>query len=129
MPYVYSTASAGINYTEYRKVTKDLNQPVKKVYIAGGSNVIQKNLVTPLGVATQVSDDDLNFLMSHLSFKKHMEKGFMKVENIKKDPEKVVASGMKLADKSAQKTHETLDEGAKIQEPVKGKRGRKKKED
>ena len=130
MPYVYSTATAPIRYTEFKKVTKDINRPVRDVTIAGGSNVIGKNLVTPLGVATQVSEDDLEFLLANPNFRRHLDKGFMKIEKSKKDPEVVVAKGMELKDNSAQKTAESLaEEGAKLREEVenKPKRGRKSK--
>lgn len=131
MPFVYSTATAGNTYTEYKRVTKDLNQPVKSVAIAGGSNVATKNLITPLGVVTEISEDELEFLLAHPVFKRHMEKGFMRVQVTKKDPEKIIAQeNMEIADESAPLTPETLDESAQVIEKethTPAKRGRKKK--
>jgi hypothetical protein len=124
MPYVYSTATASIRYTEFKKVTKDINQPVRSVTILGGSNVAnQKTLVTPLGVPTQVSQDDLDWLLKDVHFQKHMDRGYMKIEKTKKDSEKVVAAGMQTRDNSAPETPETLAEkGAKLSDkPTKGK--------
>lgn len=119
MPYVYSTATSSIRYSEY-KTAKDVNTIVRSVTIAGGANVANKHLITPLGVATRVTDDELEFLMKDLSFKKHLERGFMKIEKTKKDPEVVVAKGMELRDASAPETPETLAaKGVKVKKEKK----------
>ncbi len=102
MPYVYSTASADTCYTSFRRVTKDLNLPVERVLVKGGSNVMdRKRLVTPLGVATKVTEEELAFLQKHPTFLRHAAKGFVKVAKTKQEPEKV-AGDMTPRDKGAQ---------------------------
>lgn len=102
MPYVYSTASADTCYTGFVKVTKDLNQPTKRVLIKGGSNVMdKKRTFTPLGVATNVTEEELDWLLKHPLFKKHMDRGFIRITKNKQEPESVVGD-MTTRDKSAQ---------------------------
>lgn len=125
MPYVYSTATAGNDYTEYRHITKDLNDPVKKVSIRGGSNLADKQVITPYGVATEVSEDDLEFLKNHPVFKMHMEAGYIRFDESKKDPERVITeTAMEIRDNSAPETPETLDlknRQAKVKDDTKKK--------
>lgn len=102
MNTVYSTAGAGVVFTEYKQVTKDLNEPIRKVQVKGGANVITKNLITPRGVPTQITDDDLAFLEKHPLFKEMKEKGFLTVSKFKKDPDKV-AEDMTSKDRTAQR--------------------------
>lgn len=99
MPYVYSTMSNSVDYTEYRH-EKDLNIPVRTVTVQGGANVPNKALVTPLGVATRISDEDLEFLKKHPVFIQHEKAGFIMVKEKRFNPE-VVAADMKGRDRSA----------------------------
>lgn len=104
MNYVYSTLSCDNTYAIYAKADK--NQPVhtiaKRILIKGGANVSNKALYTPLGVATQVSDEDLALLMDDSHFQQHMHRGFIRVEKSKKDGD-AVAAKMTAKDNSAPK--------------------------
>lgn len=122
MPYIFSTATSGIKYTEFKK-TKDMQIPVRHVHIQGGANLANKHLITPRGVATQVTQDDLEFLLAHPVFQRHVDKGYMQIEKTNKDPEKVIASNdMELKDGSAPETPETLAaKGAKVRADAKKK--------
>lgn len=115
MPHVISTATSGVDFTLYA-MGKDQHKPVKKIRIAGGSNVANKHLVTPMGVATEVSEDDLQELLSLQIFQRQMDRGFFRVVNSKRDPEQVITStGMETADESAPLTPESIAaEGAKL---------------
>lgn len=115
MPHVISTATSGVDFTLYA-MGKDQHKPVKKISIAGGSNVANKHLVTPMGVATEVSEDDLQELLSLQIFQRQMDRGFFRVVNSKRDPEQVITStGMETADESAPLTPESIAaEGAKL---------------
>jgi hypothetical protein len=95
MPYVYSTATGAISYIEYEPdndKSAGFAKVLKKVTIAGGHGVATKNLVTPKGVATRVSEEDLEFLLKNKSFQKHVKAGFMTHDKNKVDPEKKVAN-------------------------------------
>ena len=91
MPYVFSTLTASVKYTQYEK-GKDFHTPKREVLIRGGSNVADKHVVTRLGVATQVSDEDLAWLKEDLTFKTHVKNNFIRVHDAKADPEKIITS-------------------------------------
>jgi hypothetical protein len=104
MPYVYSTATCTTSYVLYKE-DKDKNsgfaEAVKKVTINGGHGVATKHLVTPKGIVTKVSEDDLAFLLADINFQRHMKAGFMMYEKSKKvDTEKKVEN-MAKGDNSA----------------------------
>ena len=97
MNYVYSTLTCSTNYAIYEK-TNDLPKLVKKILIVGGKGVATKNLYTPKGIVTEVSDEDLELLEKHYSFIEHKENGFILVEKKNVNLEKVVAN---MAEKDA----------------------------
>ena len=77
------------------------------MFIAGKANVANKNIVTPLGMATKVDDSALSVLESSHVFRLHKENGFITVEKYKEDAD-LVASDMTGRDASAPETPETL---------------------
>lgn len=95
MPYVYSTATNATAYVEY-KPDLDKNSGFaevgKKVIIHGGHGVATKQFVTPKGVATKVSQEDLDFLLKNKSFQNHMKAGFITYDKSKVDTEKRAAN-------------------------------------
>ncbi len=117
MPYVYSTLTNGNEYAEYEPGGADIPVLKKKVEIKGGANVAnKKSLITPLGVATRVSDEDLEFLKNHPEFQRHMKAGYISIGKTNADPEKF-ASNMKGPDESAPLTPADFiakSEGAKL---------------
>lgn len=100
MPYVYSTASNDTTFTRFEAHGNDMPKIVKRVLIKGGTNVATKRLITPLGVRTEVSNDDLAFLHTRQNFLRMVKAGFMKVDESKLDPE-VPAADMNTRDDSA----------------------------
>lgn len=106
MPHIVSTLSANTAYTQYAGDGNGANRPVRSVTVKGGANVANKRfaltdgILTPDGVATQVSDDDLEFLESNEVFKKHLQGGYVKVLKSKPDASKV-AKDMTSRDQSA----------------------------
>lgn len=100
MPFVCSTATSDVKYTVYQKVSKDLNKPIRHILIKGGSNVANKNLVTPLGVVTKVTDEELEILETIQSFRRARDAGFLTVTATKKDPGKLIGS-METRDESS----------------------------
>jgi hypothetical protein len=117
MPFVYSTATGANKYVEYHPYNKnEASARIKRVIatIAGGANLapVAGNLVTPRGVATQVTDEQLKALMNCEAFKRHMEAGFMHVDDSKerRDPDKVVRDvGMNPKDGSAPLTPDSKE--------------------
>ena len=103
MPYVYSTLTADQQYTLYPKDLdfKKIPKPERTFFIAGGANVINKNLITPRGAATLVSADDLKVLETIQAFRDHKKDGFITVDTAKADAD-LVAKNMTARDKSAQ---------------------------
>lgn len=92
MKHVFSTLSAGVDYTKWE------NQPgvstvLRSVTVRGGAGVATSgngpNIFTPKGVRTEVSDSDAEFLANHELFQLHQKGGHVKIEKIARDPDKV----------------------------------------
>lgn len=113
MPYVFSTLACDQKYVNYEPVpdtnrdsrsqAMDLPKPIRSVLIKGGSQVINKSLVTPMGVMTTVSDEELEALEQNEVFKMHRRDGFISIEKNKADPEKIIEKrNLNLLDGSRQ---------------------------
>ena len=89
--YVYSTLASDNVYATWVKGGGDLQRIEHSVTIKGGAGVADKRIETPLGVVTEVSDEDLKVLMTNEVFKRHLEHGFVKVDDKRADPETVAA--------------------------------------
>jgi hypothetical protein len=102
MPYVYSTLTCDNIYTNYDNSGSNKDTPVvvRQILIKGGAGIATKHLVTPLGVVTNVTDDDLASLKLNEDFQAHMRNGFIKIDKKKVDVE-VAAADMATRDKSA----------------------------
>lgn len=117
MPYVYSTATCSTAYVKYKpqSVSGDRgstghNQIVKKVVVNGGHGISNKFMITPIGVVTKVSDEDLDFLLQDDSFQRHMKAGFVSYDKKRIEPEKK-AENMALKDGSSPLTPKDFEEG------------------
>lgn len=95
--YIYSTLTADVVYTT----------AVGDVFIAGGANIADKHMLTPLGAATSVTDEQYEALQKVEVFRTHVEHGFIKADKHKQDAEKV-ATEMTGRDNSAPDTPESL---------------------
>jgi len=102
--YVFSTLANDQTYTNWLKGGGDVPVKGHAVHIKGGTGVANNRLVTPLGVATEISDFDLEELQKNPSFKDHEKNGYIVVRAKKAETEKV-ASDMNLKDESAPMTH------------------------
>lgn len=118
MPYVYSTITSGTTYCDYGPPNNSAGHSVarKRVTIKGGHGVASQvrgpligQVYTPYGVATEVSDADLEFLLANKSFQRHMAAGFITVDKKKVDVEKR-AAGMAQKDGSAPVTLKDFEE-------------------
>ncbi|MGJ0509054.1 MAG: hypothetical protein ACR652_18425 [Methylocystis sp.] len=88
--YVYSTLSADQLYTTYVKGGNDIPRPERTVLIKGGANVATKHLLTPRGVVTQVTAEELALLRDNKLFQLHEKNGYVKVDTSKQEVEKAV---------------------------------------
>lgn len=128
MYFVYSTLTCpNIFVTYLNNSSKDVSVPIKKVLIHGGHGVANKQFVTPKGVVTSVTEEEMEeHLLKNVSFMEHVANGFITYEKKKVDPEKRAAD-MKDKDGSAPITpadyekSENSDEGT----PVYKKKGKK----
>ena len=105
--YVYSTLTAPMRYTLWDRPSEN-SLPVAKssVLIQGGANLAPKTLVTPKGVVTPITDEQYEMLLKGCpSFKRHMKRGFIQVED-RNAPIEEVVSDMEPKDASAPKTPE-----------------------
>lgn len=111
MPYIYSTLTNDQKYTIWSKssASQEAKKPEKTIHIKGGHGRMGKNLITPIGVGTEVTEEELKALLTLDSFNRHVERGFLTVEK-KEAPAEKVASNMKGRDKSSQNTASDFEE-------------------
>lgn len=100
MYYVFSTLTNDQAYTNWNHGGNDVAKRGKTVLIKGGANRADKNFLTPKGVVTKVTDEELEFLKGIRVFKIHVEKGFIKYEKAQKNVDKV-SEDMSSKDASA----------------------------
>lgn len=99
--YIYSTLAAAQAY----------GTTVGMVRIEGGANITSKHMITPRGVATEVTDVELEALRAHDVFAAHLKNGFLHID-VKEVKADKVAENMNAEDKGAQATAETLPKKA-----------------
>ena len=116
--HVYSKLASSVNYTEWVKGGADVPTKGRVVHIAGGANVITKSLITPLGVHTEISEDDANFLRNDEHFKKHEKEGFISIQERYVDVEKIVVDMGENVDKSAPLTKADQEDFNKLPSKV-----------
>lgn len=103
--YVFSTLASDVKYTEWKKGADAGTLAIegRSILIRGGTGVMNDRLVTPLGICTEVDDEDLKLLEDMHLFQMHKENGHIVVQSKKADPE-AVAADMNLADPGAPMT-------------------------
>lgn len=100
MSYVTSKMGAGVIYAIYGKTAGGLPFVQKEIEVKGGTGVMNKNLITPEGVVTSLSDEDIELLKVNPLFKLHQENGYVRIHKT----EKAKLTDMQEKDNSAQKT-------------------------
>ncbi len=92
MYHVFSTMANANRYIKYRQAPqKDLNIGERSVLINGGSGMNRKQISTPLGVHTSISDEDYEWLKDDLHFKQHIANGYITVRKAEVNPEVAAA--------------------------------------
>ena len=90
MAYLTSRLAAGVDYTFYEKGANGINQVVDVISVNGGADVInKKSLDTPYGVVTQIDDERLAKLKTHPVFKQHLKEGYIVINTVEKEAEKI----------------------------------------
>ena len=110
--YVFSTLTSSVEYRNHVAGGADLPVVDKSVLIVGGTNLPDKHLITPYGVMTKVSAEDISWLQENELFKLHQKNGYITVRDKAADPEKV-ATDMKTRDESAPLVDADFKEGEK----------------
>ena len=101
MPYIYSTLTCDQEYSAHGEAVDGGVKPVlSSVIINGQANLTNRQLITPLGVATFVTDEQMKVLNSSSMFKRHLAAGYLTVDKSKTDANKV-AKDMVKKDNSA----------------------------
>lgn len=113
MPLIFSTMTGSVTYTEWKLSPGGLSIAGKQVTVKGGANVAdRRTIITPRGVGTQVSNDDLAFLESDPTFKFHKQNGFITIDSVAdiRDAD-LAASDMEGRDDSAPDVEQDFEEG------------------
>ncbi len=127
--YVYSTLSSSVVYTKWIKGHADLPILQQKVLINGGAGVVdKKHLMTPRGIVTKITEEQMAILEQDEVFKAHVKNGFIKVEAKEYEPEVVVADmiGRDLSAPIVPEDYNEEDAAQPVETEKKG-RGRPKK--
>lgn len=98
--YIFSTLTSDQVYTRTAQGGADLPVTTASVFIAGGTNVPDKYLITKYGVMTAVTDEEMQVLLENEVFKLHQKNGFITIRDKPADAEKVAAD-METRDQSA----------------------------
>jgi len=106
--YVYSTLSADTSYPTWHKSGGDQMVKGPDIIIKGGANVADKNLVTPRGCVTTLTDEQFAQVEANSVFKRHLERGYVSVDKRRVDPE-AAAADMTTRDVSAPLIAEDFD--------------------
>lgn len=122
MKHIYSTITNDVSYNHHEFDSEKNPHLAKSIVIKGGTGIATPLLrrggkpETLFGTLTVVHEDDYELLKNHKMFQEHMARGYLRVEDKKRDAEKVVAkANMPLRDKSAPKTPDTdKEEGLPI---------------
>jgi hypothetical protein len=88
---VFSTLASDVAYTNHAKGGADLPVPLPPVTIKGGAGVANDRIVTPRGVATYVTEEQVAYLRENEIFKLHEKNGFVMVSDTDADPDQAAA--------------------------------------
>lgn len=98
--FIFSTLASDVAYTNHVQGGGDIPIELPPVVVKGGAGVANDRLVTPRGIATQVTEEQLEYLRQNKIFQLHEENGFVMVARNHTDPD-VAAADMTGRDNSA----------------------------
>lgn len=103
--HVYSKMAADVTYNDYVP-GGDIPRVARSVTIKGGAGVANKNIITPFGVHTEITEAERDMLLKNGIFQLHQEGGFVTIEGKKEDPDLVATNLASGPDPSAPLTPE-----------------------
>ena len=131
MPFVISTLTGDQEYTLWAPNPEGKGVPKvrKSVIVFGGANTAPQGLglvktgaiLTPKGVATSVSKEELEFLEANKAFKRHKDRGYLTISNAKNINADEVAKDMTAKDAGAQLEDSDFPDDADKKPKVNGK--------
>lgn len=90
--YVYSTLTCDQRYLNHAPGGADLPIALGEgVFIKGGAGVANDRLITPRGVATEVTESEVEYLRANQVFQLHEKNGFVMVSEETIDADKAAA--------------------------------------
>jgi hypothetical protein len=89
--FVYSTLAADVLYQNTAPGGADLPVVVEEVLVKGGAGVANSRLVTPRGVATEITEGQAEALRQNPVFALHEKNGHVMIESRRVDPDKAAA--------------------------------------
>ena len=89
--YVFSTLASDVAYTNHAQGGGDLPIDLPPVVIKGGAGIANERIVTPRGVATEVTEEQVEYLRANQVFQLHEKNGFVMVSESYADPDTVAA--------------------------------------
>ena len=89
--HVYSKMASDVTYNDYVP-GGDIPRVARSVTIKGGAGVANKNIITPYGVHTEITEEERDMLLKNGIFKLHQEGGFVTIEGKKEDPDLVATN-------------------------------------
>jgi hypothetical protein len=89
--YVFSTLASAVAYTNHAQGGGDLPIDLPPVVIKGGAGIANERIVTPRGVATEVTEEQVEYLRANQVFQLHEKNGFVMVSGTYGDPDTVAA--------------------------------------
>ena len=104
--YVFSKMACDVSYNDYIPGGADLPIKTSSVLIKGGAGVANDRIITPLGICTEVTEEQVSQLNANGIFKLHRDNGFVTIESKNQDVEKVVADMTVESDPSSPLTPE-----------------------
>ena len=90
--HVYSKQATDVTYNDYVPGGDNTPRIAHSVTIKGGAGVANKNIITPYGVHTEITEEDRDMLLKNGIFQLHQEGGFVTIEGKKEDPDLVATN-------------------------------------
>jgi hypothetical protein len=110
--YVYSTLASDVLYQNHAPGGADLPIVVSEVLVKGGAGVANDRLITPRGVATEVTEQQAEALRANPVFVMHEKNGFVQISDSRVDAD-IAAADMTGRDSSAPIVPEDLPPDSK----------------
>lgn len=98
--YVFSKLANDQQYNTFSKAGAANELPIleNSVFIRGGAGIANKNFLTPQGVMSKITEDELARLKTNAVFVAHAKNGFITVEEKSGDADEVAQASLTKED-------------------------------